>query len=1064
VSASLLDDPLLRAVPSVEGYKLLPPCLLTQKLGGGGMGMVYRAFHTKLEIDVAVKVLSPMVASQDPRFVDRFQREARLAARIAPENPNLIHVYDVGEAAGLHYIVMEFVAGETVRERVQRKGRLAEREAIAILAGAANGLASAHVRDVVHRDVKPDNLMVTRDGRVKVADLGLAKATDLGGDQSLSVVMGTPKYMAPEHWLGMEHVTARTDVWALGATLYFMLAGVDPFPGSSQGQPFPDLNATLPHVSAECRALLERCVAPEPSGRFASAKELAEALVRQWPDRGERLADEQAGEGLIRATTVTPPPAKTLALARQTAADPGEAMTLAPRAGTRSSPQPPRRDRRPLLIGAGLLAAVVVVAAVWIAVLLGRRSGDEGRELYLRGRREISQPQTLDVGIATLQQARQLEPEAADVVATLVQAYLARAQRTRDSDLRRALADVAAASQLDGGEEVKRQRDAMVAHVQQRLEDKVRVQVPKEGAVVGRLLDVEVDCSDAPVDTVRVQDREVPVVAGRVHSAVAWAGDGPQVVEVVAAGPLGTSVVRKVAVVVDTAPPLIEITAPPPDSPVGRTVTVAGTVRDATAVRLEARVADGKPSPVVVDAGGFRTDVHVPDAIANGQDVVIALSAVDAAGRPGEASVRLRLDAALPAITLGDFPQRTREPRIELTVRVEDATAVRFGDQAATRRDGFWVGTVELREGTNDILVSATGRAGMAQELPVRIERDATAPRVIGLLPERAEAGTEAVVSGRASEAATVTVDGSPVPVGAEFAFSTKVQLAPERRDAVVVRLRDDVGNETRAEIPVVAKPVAVARALPEAWAHAVLDATPGATSRYPIRVRDVRTGIVFRLIEPGEFLMGSAVTMQLDEQPHRVRITRPFYLAETETTLRQWRTLASGDTRVGRAVGDDHPVAWVSFDDVAGWLQRMNGGRPGDFRLPTEAEWEFACRAGEAKRFAFGDELAKEDANFRGDGTKVAGSLRANAWGLHDMHGNLGEWCQDAYDARFYLTAPADDPLCAGSGRDNERVVRGGSFSSDASYCRSASRQSRPKNRGDKFVGFRVARSLPPG
>ncbi len=643
-----IDDPLLRALPTVEGYKLLPPCLVTGKLGGGGMGMVYRGYHTKLETDVAIKVLSPLVASQDERFVDRFQREARLAARIAPDNPNLIHVYDVAESFGLHYIVMELVRGETLRERVKRKGKLTEREALSIMAGAANGLAAAHTRGVVHRDVKPDNLMVTREGRVKVADLGLAKA-DATADQSMSVVMGTPKYMAPEHWTGMENVTPATDVWALGATLYFMLKGDDPFPGSSQGARFPDLKTNLPALSAPCRALLQRCVAADPAERYVDAAVLLEAIRTQWPEREEKLADADAGKGSMRATTINQPAPETVRAARQTLANPSaDALTVAPRRAQRDRTGPSRtadaaaNPRRRWAV----LAGVGVVLAAGVAFLPSLcRGGPSADELLLRGRAQTRQQATFDRGVATLEEARRLDNDNPTITRELVGAYAARA-RSVETDLGRALKDAKAAADLDNRPDIASLLDDTKSRVRARLEGVVLTPVQEQ--VVGRQVDVTVQVKDedaALVEDVRIQGEPTSLRLGTAVRKVEFASDGPHAIEVVVVGPADLQVTRSIDVIVDSEPPALAITSPNDDSVVGNRVTIVGTVSDAAEFTLKL-MAPGTDLPnVPVENGEFRVDLPVPAA---GKTFEVTLEATDVGGRTSRGKRTLRVDTSLP--------------------------------------------------------------------------------------------------------------------------------------------------------------------------------------------------------------------------------------------------------------------------------------------------------------------------------------------------------------------------------------------------------------------------------
>jgi formylglycine-generating enzyme required for sulfatase activity len=263
------------------------------------------------------------------------------------------------------------------------------------------------------------------------------------------------------------------------------------------------------------------------------------------------------------------------------------------------------------------------------------------------------------------------------------------------------------------------------------------------------------------------------------------------------------------------------------------------------------------------------------------------------------------------------------------------------------------------------------------------------------------------------------------------------------------------------------------AGSLPAGWACEVLDATPGAKTGYPRRVRDQRSGIVFLLVEPREFRMGSTKG-DGDEQPvHTVRITKPFYLAETETTQEQWEAVM-GTGSPSHFKGERLPVETVSWDDVQDFLRRLNGGAESSFRLPTEAEWEYACRAGTTTEYAFGDVISTELANYDGNFTWGAGrkgvyrertvdvgSFKPNAWGFFGMHGNVWEWCSDYYDSDYYASCRdgVSDPQGPASG--SSRVLRGGSWGDHPGYLRSANRSGiAPDSRND-YVGCRVARTL---
>ncbi len=206
--------------------KRIGQCVLERKLGEGGMGMVYLARHQTLNKRVAVKLLRTNLPT-DVNAVDRFIREARATASL--DHPAIVSVYDAGEQNGVYYIVMQYVEGESLGARIKRTGRLTSAEAIKIFRVAAAGIAHAHSKGIIHRDIKPDNILISNEGHVKIVDFGLARV--LEGDASLSrtgTIVGSPAFMSPEQALGKK-LDERTDVYSLGATLYHMVTGVPPF-------------------------------------------------------------------------------------------------------------------------------------------------------------------------------------------------------------------------------------------------------------------------------------------------------------------------------------------------------------------------------------------------------------------------------------------------------------------------------------------------------------------------------------------------------------------------------------------------------------------------------------------------------------------------------------------------------------------------------------------------------------------------------------------------------------------------------------------------------------------
>ncbi|HED65488.1 MAG TPA: FHA domain-containing protein [Planctomycetes bacterium] len=267
---------------------------IEERLGRGGMGEVFLAVQESLHRPVALKVLSPEFAA-DVAFVHRFQSEARAAAALS--HPNVVVVFDVGEADGHHFLAMEYMSGGNLEERIEREGRLPWRDVVAILRDAASGLAFAEERGILHRDIKPANLMVSASGVVKIADLGLA--TQVEQQSADGKTFGTPHFISPEQARG-EAVDCRSDLYSLGATAYRLLTGRTPFQGRSAREivrarftedPIPPADL-VPGVPEPLSELLLSLLARDPDDRPASAlallDELSELPLDGQPERPRR--------------------------------------------------------------------------------------------------------------------------------------------------------------------------------------------------------------------------------------------------------------------------------------------------------------------------------------------------------------------------------------------------------------------------------------------------------------------------------------------------------------------------------------------------------------------------------------------------------------------------------------------------------------------------------------------------------------------------------------------------------------------------------------------------------
>jgi formylglycine-generating enzyme required for sulfatase activity len=317
--------------------------------GEGAMGKVYKAEQISLEREVALKILPNRLAKKQPDFLDRFLREAKLAAQIS--HPNIVQVHEAGEYKGISYIAQEFVRGSSLADIIIRRGPMAENQAYSIVLQAAQGLLAGEKLNMVHRDIKPDNLLLTLDGIVKVADFGLAKSS--GSDSMItqaSQILGTPAFMSPEQARSLP-VDQRSDMYSLGATLYQMLTGTVPFRGENplttlmmhMEKPVPNPRDVLEDLSDFAVELVQKMMAKDPKDRFQSFGDLIAILVKKRGVLGNSGVGEdgEAGER----------PATNLAM-------------LYPTAETLPTWDSPRRKTW-LLLPALIACAAVVGAVLW---------------------------------------------------------------------------------------------------------------------------------------------------------------------------------------------------------------------------------------------------------------------------------------------------------------------------------------------------------------------------------------------------------------------------------------------------------------------------------------------------------------------------------------------------------------------------------------------------------------------------------------------------------------------------------------------------------------------------
>ncbi|MCJ7824067.1 MAG: protein kinase, partial [Anaerolineales bacterium] len=280
------------------------PYRIIEQLGQGGMATVFKAYHASLDRYVAIKVLHPAF-KEEPNFLSRFQREARVVARL--EHPNIVPIYDFAEHNGQPYLVMKFIEGQTLKARINEKP-LTKEEAVEIVSAVGGALAYAHKQGVLHRDVKPSNVLLSPDGLIYLADFGLARMAQAGASTlSKDVMLGTPQYISPEQGQGLRDLDHGTDIYSLGVLLYEMVVGRVPFNADTPFSiihdhiytPLPLPTAVNPNVPEVVERVLLKSLAKDRKDRFENVEQQVQAF------RGAVLE----GEGAFLETLASQPAA-----------------------------------------------------------------------------------------------------------------------------------------------------------------------------------------------------------------------------------------------------------------------------------------------------------------------------------------------------------------------------------------------------------------------------------------------------------------------------------------------------------------------------------------------------------------------------------------------------------------------------------------------------------------------------------------------------------------------------------------------------------------------------------
>jgi len=407
-------DPLVGT--AINGFKIV------RRIGSGGFGVVYHAFDTSLERSVAIKMLPPKIAKTGKGILDRFLREARSAAKLS--HPNIVTIHQICPYKDTFYIVMELVDGGALHDHLVQQRRFEAVEATRIIRAAAEGLGHAHRRGIIHRDIKPGNIMLTNDGQVKVSDFGLARDVLQGRDiVGPGHSLGTPRYMAPEQALGDEP-TASSDLYSLAATYYALLTGRAPFDASSDRElmrmhvteDVPDPRQFVPELPIAVFRFFERAMAKQPDDRYLTSEEFVEALDRLDFSQGGasgpvtpqalsaqigRIAPEDRGSHLTETLGRAVKRAQ-----RERTPTPGQRMAAVERAAVAPA------KKKSWLIWVIIAAVIVVVIAG--AIVAAFVLADRGKDVVLEKVKNAALPGTAPAlpGTAPAQPGQPVAPVA----------------------------------------------------------------------------------------------------------------------------------------------------------------------------------------------------------------------------------------------------------------------------------------------------------------------------------------------------------------------------------------------------------------------------------------------------------------------------------------------------------------------------------------------------------------------------------------------------------------------------------------------------------------------------
>lgn len=1023
----------------VGSYRLLEP------IGEGGMGKVFKARHVRMDRIVALKIIPEELLSNQ-QAVARFYREVRAVSQLS--HPNIVTAYEANQEGDTHYFAMEFMDGIDLAKLVRQSGPLTIAQACNYSRQAALGLQHAHEKGLVHRDIKPGNLIVGRTTAggspvLKILDFGLARFENLDGQATrvtrIGNVIGTVDYISPEQAGDAREVDIRADIYSLGCSFFYLLTGKPPFEGADAMERMitrlvndaPSVRILRPDVPPPLEKIVAKMLARNPADRYRNPAEVAAAL--------EEFCVAKATKDAPEATRAKPPSALKAAPA------PAETAWDFERTDSRQ----PKRERKiqgkrfssQALVGIGAAAGIVLVIALLLLVLLrgdGKKQtdvaviqpgGDKKASLVVeKPVQPIPQPPELKNPPQKVDKAPEIKPKA-------------------KQDPVKGVADP---------------KDRM--RIQQAIDKGVKYLSSIKRDEAGKVL---------------YQGQDIGMTA-----LLAWtllesgvAADSAEIAKL-------ADVIRSAAITLNqTYAVSLAITLLDRLDDVGDEALI-----EALAVRLLASQSG---------LGGWSYSTRQADATEKAQLTKLVSNTRQRRAKgelgPGKGK-RPKQRRASPG-TVKLVKEIESRPRANIVfdnsntqfamlalwvarrhgVPVDNALA-RVAEQfrRSQLNDGTWAYMPKVGNNPNrpSATMTCAGLLGLALghgindgKVPANLAGDVAIQsglRALADMIKDAQTGTDVKFLPAPGKLCyfLFSLDRMALVYNLEkigdkdwYQWGTKILVESQTAGG---NWPGDHGPADTCLALLFLSRVNVAKDLTIA-----LGGKPAENAPDGKLARTFTNSISMELlyIPPGKFTMGSPeqeAGREADERPTReVEITRGFYMGKFEVTQAQYRTVMGKNPSLFSA--DDFPVEQVSWDDAVEFCRKLSELEKKEYDLPTEAEWEYACRAGTRAAYHFGESLSKDQANFKPglERTAKVGSYPPNDWGLYDMHGNVGEWCQDWYKSSYYMDGPVRDP--PGPPAGTGRVARGGSFGSGVLLCRSAARLNLPPVFRSKHIGFRV-------